>query len=90
MIGNDWAPKVKWFTALANSSQIGLIEFKGRLRHMNLSHRLQVRIPSLEGWLAWEGQFNIAADRSADEAAKLIEKLGYEPVWKDWDAVLTT
>ena len=35
------------------------------------------------------GQFNIADERSAGEVAELIRKLGYEPVWKDWDAVLT-
>ncbi len=35
------------------------------------------------------GQFNIADERSADEVAKLIQRLGYEPVWKDWDAALT-
>ena len=27
---------------------------------------------------------------SAGEVAELIRKLGYEPVWKDWDAALTT
>jgi 2-iminoacetate synthase len=36
------------------------------------------------------GQFNIADERSADEVAKLIQRLGYEPVWKDWDAALMT
>jgi len=36
------------------------------------------------------GQFNIADERSAHEVADLIRKLGYEPVWKDWDAALTT
>ncbi len=36
------------------------------------------------------GQFNIADDRSPEEVAKLIQSLGYEPVWKDWDAALTT
>jgi len=36
------------------------------------------------------GQFNIADDRSPQEVADLIRKLGYEPVWKDWDAALTT
>jgi 2-iminoacetate synthase len=36
------------------------------------------------------GQFNIADERSAGEVADLIRKLGYEPVWKDWDAALTT
>jgi len=36
------------------------------------------------------GQFNIADERSADEVAKLIQGLGYEPVWKDWDAALAS
>jgi len=36
------------------------------------------------------GQFEIADDRSPGEVAELIRKLGYEPVWKDWDAALTT
>jgi 2-iminoacetate synthase len=35
------------------------------------------------------GQFAIADERSADEVADLIRRLGYEPVWKDWDAALT-
>ena len=35
------------------------------------------------------GQFEIADDRSAQEVATLIRQLGYEPVWKDWDAALT-
>ena len=34
-------------------------------------------------------QFNIADDRSAAEVAARIRYLGYEPVWKDWDAALT-
>jgi 2-iminoacetate synthase len=36
------------------------------------------------------GQFNIADERSPAEVAQLIQRLGYEPVWKDWDAALTT
>ena len=36
------------------------------------------------------GQFNIADERSAEEVAAHLRKLGYEPVWKDWDAALTT
>ncbi len=36
------------------------------------------------------GQFEIADDRSAQEVATLIRQLGYEPVWKDWDASLTS
>jgi 2-iminoacetate synthase len=35
------------------------------------------------------GQFDIADARSPGEVAELIRKLGYEPVWKDWDAALT-
>ncbi len=34
-------------------------------------------------------QFNIADARSAQEVADRIRSLGYEPVWKDWDAALT-
>lgn len=35
------------------------------------------------------GQFDIADERSPGEVAERIRKLGYEPVWKDWDAALT-
>jgi len=35
------------------------------------------------------GQFTIADERSPGEVAALLRRLGYEPVWKDWDAVLT-
>ena len=35
-------------------------------------------------------QFEIADERSVGEVAELIRRLGYEPVWKDWDAALTT
>jgi len=35
------------------------------------------------------GQFNVGDERSSGEVAELIRKLGYEPVWKDWDAALT-
>jgi 2-iminoacetate synthase len=34
------------------------------------------------------GQFEIADERSPEEVADLIRRLGYEPVWKDWDAAL--
>lgn len=34
------------------------------------------------------GQFEVSDDRSPQEVAALIQKLGYEPVWKDWDAAL--
>ncbi len=35
------------------------------------------------------GQFDIADERPPQEVADLIRRLGYEPVWKDWDAALT-
>ncbi len=35
------------------------------------------------------GQFDIADERSPVEVAERIRKLGYEPVWKDWDAAFT-
>lgn len=35
------------------------------------------------------GQFEIADNRSPAEIARLLQRLGYEPVWKDWDAALT-
>ncbi len=34
------------------------------------------------------GQFEIADQRSPDEVAARLRQLGYEPVWKDWDAAL--
>ncbi len=34
------------------------------------------------------GQFEIADERSPGEMAELVRRLGYEPVWKDWDAAL--
>lgn len=35
------------------------------------------------------GQFQIADERPPHEVAAQIRNLGYEPVWKDWDAALT-
>jgi 2-iminoacetate synthase len=35
------------------------------------------------------GQFETADDRSPHDVAAVIAKLGYEAVWKDWDAALT-
>jgi 2-iminoacetate synthase len=41
------------------------------------------------GDLSATGQFEIADTRSAAEVARHIRSLGYEPVWKDWDAALS-
>ncbi len=35
------------------------------------------------------GQFEIADVRPAHEVSEQIKRLGYEPVWKDWDAAMT-
>jgi 2-iminoacetate synthase len=35
------------------------------------------------------GQFSVGDERQPHEIAALIRQLGYEPVWKDWDAALT-
>jgi 2-iminoacetate synthase len=35
------------------------------------------------------GQFDIADERSPEEVASVLQRLGYEAVWKDWDAALT-
>jgi 2-iminoacetate synthase len=61
-----------------------------------LHHTEKGRIVEL-GASEWSGienarateQFNIADARSAAEVAARIRRLGYEPVWKDWDAALT-
>jgi len=64
----------------------------------NLHHTERGRIVELGAseWAAANGnglhateQFNIADQRSPQEVADLIRRLGYEPVWKDWDAALT-
>lgn len=34
------------------------------------------------------GQFDIADARTPSEIAALLRRLGYEPVWKDWDTAL--
>jgi 2-iminoacetate synthase len=36
------------------------------------------------------GQFDIADERSPHEVAERLRRLGYEPVWKDWDAALAS
>lgn len=43
----------------------------------------------IPGRTAATGQFEIADERSPHEVARAITRLGYEPVWKDWDQALT-
>jgi 2-iminoacetate synthase len=36
------------------------------------------------------GQFDIADERPPSEVAAMVQRLGYEPVWKDWDSALSS
>jgi 2-iminoacetate synthase len=45
-------------------------------------------LPQLKRPTNATGQFDIGDERTPQEVAALIRKLGYEPVWKDWDAAL--
>ena len=46
-------------------------------------------VSSSEGAAGATGQFDIADVRSSVEVAALLQRMGYEPVWKDWDSALT-
>ncbi|MCX6905554.1 MAG: hypothetical protein NTW03_19165 [Verrucomicrobia bacterium] len=57
--------------------------------------RIVERAPEASAWVATDrrptnatGQFDIADDRPPKEVAAIIRRLGYEPVWKDWDTAL--
>lgn len=67
---------------------------KEKLHHTERGHIVEL---GASEWAAANGnglrateQFNIADERSPQEVAEHIRHLGYEPVWKDWDAALTT
>lgn len=59
-----------------------------------LTQRGRVVDPGAGEWTgsrrAATGQFETADDRSPLEVAGMISRLGYEPVWKDWDAALAS
>jgi len=64
--------------------------------HLHRTERGRIIELGASEWAAGDGngrhateQFNIADERSPREVADLIRCLGYEPVWKDWDAALT-
>ena len=65
--------------------------------HIHLTQRGRI-VPLTENSSEWSaarangatGQFDIADERSPEEVASVIARLGFEPVWKDWDAALTT
>lgn len=58
---------------------------RGRILSGNAS---EWSIPS-KGRTNATGQFEIADERTPEEVASVLQRLGYEPVWKDWDAVLS-
>ena len=62
--------------------------------HLHLTERGRI-VPLTENSSEWAGenrratgQFDIADERSPEEVAAAVAKLGLEPVWKDWDAAL--
>ena len=58
---------------------------RGRIVEMGASEWATTRNDEVHA----TGQFDIADERSPQEVAERIRRLGYEPVWKDWDAALT-
>ena len=60
-----------------------------RGRIVELAADASERAPSATRATNATGQFNIADERTPGEVADRIRRLGYEPVWKDWDAALT-
>jgi 2-iminoacetate synthase len=63
--------------------------------HRTERGRIVPLVPGASEWAGGElpsaatGQFEISDGRSATEMADVIRRMGYEPVWKDWDAALT-
>ncbi len=45
-------------------------------------------LPKKQGCTNATGQFDIADERSPGEVAQVVRGLGYEAVWKDWDAAI--
>jgi 2-iminoacetate synthase len=65
----------------------------GRERiHQTKRGRIIEATPGSSEWTVADAQatrqFDIADARSAGEVAALLRRLGYDPVWKDWDAAL--
>ncbi len=61
-----------------------------KLHHTQRGHRIDLAANSSEFDSGATGQFDIADDRSPAAVAELLRRLGYDPVWKDWDATLTS
>jgi 2-iminoacetate synthase len=69
------------------------------VEHLHLTRRGR-QVPLTEAASEWRpsqatgtgatSQFEIADHRSAEEMARVIRQLGYDPVWKDWDSALAS
>jgi 2-iminoacetate synthase len=59
-----------------------------KLHHTQHGRMVALAAGSSEWASGATGQFDIADSRSPGEAADLLKRLGYDPVWKDWDAAL--
>jgi len=58
--------------------------------HHTQGGRIVALAPGSSEWAAGAtGQFEIADVRSPGEVAGLLRRLGYDPVWKDWDTALS-
>jgi 2-iminoacetate synthase len=60
-----------------------------KLHHTQRGRMVELAEGSSEWASGATGQFDIADARSPGEMAELLKRLGYDPVWKDWDAALT-
>jgi 2-iminoacetate synthase len=60
-----------------------------KLHHTERGRIVDLAAGSSEWASGATGQFDIADQRSPNEMAEVLRGLGYEPVWKDWDAALT-
>src|SRR5580658_2638516 len=60
-----------------------------KLHHTQHGRMVALAAGSSEWAAGATGQFDIADARSPVEVAELLKRLGYDPVWKDWDAALT-
>jgi len=75
-------------------------QYQSRRRQVDLQNRQRFIergriVPLTENSSEWAienrratGQFDIADERSPEEVAATVAKLGLEPVWKDWDPAL--
>ncbi len=60
-----------------------------KLHHTQRGRMVELAAGSSEWAAGATAQFDIADARSPGEMAELLKRLGYDPVWKDWDAALT-